>query len=201
MIEVIVSSSSDARRLHKEKVLREFPQANILDDTIASIDILRSYAYPSLFEETPLIVIAPFLLEAQTLSKEQLRELAASPTQFYLYERSITADLKKMINALGTLSTLESGEKKKPAASLFYEASALVVEQSKLKRWQHLQELMQKEAPEAFIGIVYWKLRDMATKGNVQSKLLYDALINAHAQAWIQGTPLANALEKVLLTN
>jgi hypothetical protein len=57
-------------------------------------------------------------------------------------------------------------------------------------------------APEAILGILYWKLRDLITKGRnaVQYQEQYRALLSAHAKAWEQGVPIALAIEKVILS-
>ena len=50
--------------------------------------------------------------------------------------------------------------------------------------------------------MLYWKVRDMALKEkdeNGQYHSLYTSLLEAHAAAWQEGTPLVLAIEKVLL--
>jgi hypothetical protein len=200
MISILVSTDTALRLKRRTSLEKAHPHAIVLDDASITADVLRAHAYPSLFEEGASVVIVSFALETIELTKQLLETLSASPTQFFFLERSLAADAKKLLSKYGSVEILDAKVTKK-APSLFYDASAVVLESNKLKRWQKLQTLLQSEVPEAFIGILYWKLRDMAVKGNASSKTMYDALITAHSEAWINGTPLSNAIEKVLLTH
>jgi hypothetical protein len=200
MIEVFIAFDASLRQKKKAELLKKYPAAILIDETRATSDTIRAHAYPSLFEPVQTVVIATDVITTIDTDVTLLKELAASPSVFYMFERALSTDIKKTLSKFGSVTVLDTKPVQKTQSSLFTEASALVSQPNKLKRWQQFQQLLQTQVPEAFIGIMYWKLRDMALKGNASSKAMYDALITAHADAWIHGVPLAGAIEKVLLS-
>lgn len=203
MIHVVVTPENDVWMRERDTLLASFDGEKIvLDDNIHTIADLKAQSYPTLFEK-PRTVIAAHLFESvDAIPLDLVQTLAASPTLFILWERTLTAPEKKILEKGGANIILPKSESvRAPQKNLFMDVAALCTITNKKDRWLAYQAIISDERPEAIIGIMYWKLRDLIQKKGAAYRQFYDALITAHAQAWIDGTPLEYAIEKVLLTN
>lgn len=178
----------------------------ILDDTVATLSDIEGYMYPSLFTVTNPIVHSKFLIEGGDIDAIFIKKCVASPTIFIFEEFAIPASSVTILKKHGAIVSIEDKKNtektfsKKP--DLFAVTGALTAP-SKKDRWLIYQAALQEHPPEALLGILYWKVRDLVIKGRDAQKwkVVYSKLLNAHAHAWQNGSPLALAIEKVILTN
>lgn len=215
MIHVVVSNDPILRAQGSDTHIKTLGVDDVLviDDSTHTLADLETYSYPSLFD-APRAIVASFLIgstkaketgssvKSADLPLDTLKKLAASPVPFVLREVALTAPQKKILERAGaTIAITDGTPARAPQKNLFMDVAALCTTTNKKDRWLAYHAIIADERPEAIIGIMYWKLRDLVQKKGVVYKNFYDALITAHSQAWIQGTPLALAIEKVLLTN
>jgi hypothetical protein len=88
MIEVIVSADAVLRQKKKTDLMKKYPNALIADDTAINAEALRAYAYPSLFDAAVSAVIVSHAGDAIEFDAPLIKELAASPSQFFFFERT-----------------------------------------------------------------------------------------------------------------
>ncbi|MEK7227810.1 MAG: hypothetical protein AAB681_00440 [Patescibacteria group bacterium] len=205
MIEVIIGIDKDLRNKKRQEILKGFTGEIIaLNDLNTSLVALEDYVYPSLFTVTPPIVYATYLIEEDSsqLTKELLKKIISSPTIFVLEERAVSSPVVKLIEKEGGLvHQIKEGKKVARPSTIFGVAEALTLS-SKKDRWLAYQRARQEHAPEALIGILYWKLRQLVEKPGAQAshyKNVYRDLIQAHKESWQKGFPLELAIEKVIL--
>lgn len=205
MIEVIVGLDKDLRSKKRDEILRRFSgEIILLDDLDNSLTNLEAYIYPSLFSLNPPIVRATYLIEGgeAELTKELLKKTISSPTIFILEERTISSPLVKTIEKEGGLVHQIKEGKKAPKINTIFGVVEAITAQSKKDRWLAFQKAKKEHAPEALIGILYWKLRQLIEKpgkDGPEYKNIYKNLIRAHKEAWQKGFPLELAIEKVIL--
>ncbi len=206
MIEVIVGFDKDLRSKKREEILKRFSgEIILLDDLDNSPTSLEAYIYPSLFSLNPPIVRATYLIEESEaeITKDLLKKTISSPTIFILEERAISSPLVKTIEKEGGLVHQIKEGKKVPKINTIFGVTEAITAQSKKDRWLAFQKAKKEHAPEALIGILYWKLRQLTEKPGAQSlrfKKIYRGLILAQKRAWQKGFPLELAIEKVILS-
>ncbi|MES2224812.1 MAG: hypothetical protein V4478_02375 [Patescibacteria group bacterium] len=207
MLTIIVADTKPYRAERIAAVLADYADSEVimLDDTLISIDALEHYVYPSLFTLNTPVVHGRFILEAKEkeLSAALIKKLIASPTVFLLEELSLSKPFITSIKKQGAIVHVQEPAKKAEKESLFNQVSFVTIA-SKKDRWLAYQAVLAKYPIEAVLGLLYWKVRDVALKErdpDGQYHVLYAALLEAHAAAWQQGTPLSLAIEKVLLTH
>lgn len=205
MLVVIVGNEKINRRVPAYDVVPDMGIANMYDDTMISFSNLEQFAYPSLFESVAPVIWAQFILDKEdTFAKEKIVILSNSKTIFIIEEFTITADTKKIFEKHGAQVFVQKKEAKAKEYNPLFSIVEGMVGFDKKNRWMAYQKAVAEDiAPEALIGVVYWKLRQQSTsaKGDmlVWYKKLYTDFIQAHAHAWKSGTPLGLMIEKVLL--
>jgi hypothetical protein len=208
MVELIIATNTALRIQKRNTLLGSRRDVIVLDDMTARITHLEEYAYPSLFSlETP-VVHAKFLLETSSmeLTKDLLQTLVASPTQFVLEERTVGSPVVKLIEKAGGVIYEEKEFKTPPKPNTIFGVTSAITAGAKKDRWIAYQRARADHAPEALIGILYWKLRqllespmDKNSEKNASYKALYKALMHVQRDAWQRGFPLDLAIEKVIL--
>lgn len=202
MLHIIIASDSEVRKKERARTIGEsIPLA--LDDTLVTLEELTAYVYPSLFSTERPVVHARFLCEGNTdlLTKELIVLLVESPTVFILEENGLSAPVKKLFEKHGA-HIFEHIQKKKPSENTIFKVTDALTLSSKKEKWIAYRNAVAEHAPEALIGILYWKLRQLIekTKDASQYKKMYTALITAHKTSWQKGYSLELAIEKVILT-
>ncbi len=210
MLTLIIADNKAYRAERIAAAVKEYAPNEIivLDDTVMTITDLEQYLYPSLFTIGTPMVHARFIFDAKEkdLAPTLLKNMIASPTMFLFEELALSKPFITNLKKQGAIIHSDPSSAKATAGkeSLF-SVAALVTIVGKKDRWLAYQKAIAQFPIEAILGMVYWKTRDMALKENPpaggQGKyhLLYTALLEAHAQAWQEGTPLELAIEKVLL--
>jgi hypothetical protein len=205
MFTIIVSDTKSYRADLINALLKEYADSEVirLDDTLSTVEALEQYLYPSLFTLTSPLVHGRFILDAKEkdLSTVLLKKLIASPTIFILEELALSKPFITSIKKHGAIVHAQEAAKKAEKESLFNQVSFITMP-SKKDRWMAYQAVIEKYPIEAVLGLLYWKVRDVALKEkdvNGQYHQLYSALLAAHAKAWQEGTPLSLAIEKTLL--
>lgn len=207
MLTIVVADTKSYRADRIAALLETYALSEVivLDDTLVTIAELEQYLYPSLFALTAPLVHARFVLDAKEkdLTPALLKKIIASPTIFLFEELSLSkpflVSLKKMGVEIHDEPARATAREQK---NNLFSVTNLVTMQNKKDRWLAYQKAIEQYPIEAILGMLYWKVRDMALKekdSNGQYHSLYTALLEAHATAWQQGTPLALAIEKVLL--
>ncbi len=205
MLSVIVGEHIDDRKKKRAALLGE-QDVITLDDATSTFELLESYVYPSLFSQTTPVVHAKYLLE--TVSPDVyttlIPKLVQSPTVFVLEEYSIGAPLKKMLEKGGATihHNTQAARSKKP--DTIFSVTRAITAQTKKERWLAYHEALATHAPEAILGILYWKLRQLieaSPKQKITYAPMYSALIHAQKDAWQHGYPLSLAIEKVILVS
>ncbi|MDB5254884.1 MAG: hypothetical protein JWL92_260 [Candidatus Nomurabacteria bacterium] len=177
----------------------------VLDDTLSTIADLEQYLYPSLFTITAPLVHARFILDTKEkdLTPVLLKKLMASPTTFLFEELALSKPFVTSLKKQGIEVHTAEPQKIPAAKNNLFGVTNLVTMSSKKDRWMAYQTAIAQYPIEAILGMLYWKVRDLVLKekdANGQYHTLYTKLLEAHATAWQEGTPLALAIEKTLLT-
>lgn len=202
MLHVIIGTDTTVRKKERASLVGTGTPF-FLDDTVATLEDLKEYVYPSLFSVEAPLVHARFLCEgnSERITKEFITLLSESPTLFILEEYTLSAPVKKLFEKHGATVSEHIQKKKAVENTIFGVTSALTLP-TKKERWMAYRNAMKEHPPEALIGILYWKLRQLIekSKDTSQYKNIYTALISAHKTAWQKGYPLELAIEKVILT-
>lgn len=203
MIVVIVGEEIKERQ--KERALHIGERAaTLVDDSVVDFSSLEAYAYPSLFVSEAPVVHAKFLLEdIKTFPGVLLETLSTSPTLFVLEELTLSAPKKKELQKYGAVIHEQKKEKIKKSASTIFEVTKALTLPAKKDRWLSYIKAEKEHAPEALVGILYWKLRELIAGATGEKKkgfqAMYRTLMDAHKHAWQNGYPLSLAIEKVIL--
>lgn len=208
MLVLAISSVQQNRKKSIQDFLQSVPDIEIIrvDDSVMTIIDLEQYVFPSLFSQTTPVIHATFLLEStkEELEAKLFLQLVQSPTIFLFEELVISAPHLRELKKAGA-TVLLNDEKKvgvKKVSPLFGAVTILCTSTDRRQVWLCLQEIFTTESPEALLGMMYWKLRDLITKDKrkqSQYKKFYQELLAAHAQAWQKNIPLSLQIEKVLL--
>jgi len=209
MLTLVVADTKSYRAAQIAALLKQYASSEVimLDDTVITISDLEQYLYPSLFTISAPLIHTRFILDAKEkeLTAALIKKLLASPTIFLFEELSLSkpfiTSLKKMGVDVHTPSSAEASAGKVKKESLFG-VTSLITMANKKDRWMAYQKAIAEYPIEAILGMLYWKVRDMVLKekkDNGTYHMLYTALLEAHAAAWQEGTPLELAIEKTLL--
>ena len=180
---------------------------SVFDDTMTSFDELESFAYPSLFETSAPIIWGKFLLDKEKedgIPADKIKVLAKSNTIFIIEEFAVAADTKKLFEKHGAHIFVQKKIPKGKEGGAIFSIVETLIDGDKKTRWLAYQKALAQEfVPEALIGIMYWKLRQLIgyARGEKRDRYiaLYRTYINAHSAAWKQGTPMVLVIEKILL--
>jgi hypothetical protein len=204
MLTLIVADTKSFRKSHLNALVEEFSPNEIItfDDTLLAVSDLEQYIFPSLFNNGTSFIHAQFILDTKEkdLTAILLKKLIASPTMFVFEELVVSKPFLTNAKKQGAVVHVEEKIKSTKQENLFSVTSLITL--PKKDRWIAYEKAIAKYPIEAILGMLYWKVRDLALKekNNGPYHTLYTAMIEAHATAWIQGTPLELAIEKVLLT-
>jgi hypothetical protein len=205
MLQVIISSDIENRKKKRIDVLSQYPDEVIrLSDVEISFSDLENYIFPSLFSEQKPVVHARYLLEeySNEITKELLSKLVNSPTFFLLEEKALGAQAIKMIEKEGGLIHNEKSKSQIINKSNIFLVTNAITATNKKDRWMAYQNAKQEHAPEALIGILYWKLRGLIEKSPTKAgpfRTFYTNLMNAQKKSWQTGFSLDLAIEKTIL--
>lgn len=205
MLTIIIGADSEVRTNKRESILAKHgAEVVAVDDMMSSISELEQYLYPSLFSLTTPVVHGKFLFEeyAEQLTKELLQKLVLSPTVFILEERALAMAVIKTIEKEGGVIFHDRGNKQLAKPNTIFTVTNALTATSKKDRWLAYRTARSEHAPEALIGILYWKLRDLIEKSGARGsafKSMYSSLMKAHKEAWQKGFALDVAIEKVIL--
>jgi hypothetical protein len=206
MLHVIIGTDVDTRIKKRASLVTEKNgEIIVLDDTTSSLVTLEQYIYPSLFSISMPVVHARYLLEeyGEELSKQLLQKMVNSPTIFILEEKGLRAPIIKDIEKEGGLIHHDKPNKQSLKQNTIFAVTNALTATSKKDRWLAYEQARVEHSPEAIIGILYWKLRDLIEKSGSRAQHfsdIYRALMQAHKQSWQKGVPLHLAIEKVILT-
>lgn len=205
MLQVIVSPDINTRAKKRASILSLYKEEviNISDENSSILD-LEQYLFPSLFSSGNTVVHARYLLEeyGDLLDKSLLTKLIKSPTFFLLEERILGTPVIKMLEKEGASVFLEKNKSSVVKKGNIFSVTEAITANSKKDRWMAYQKSKLEHSPEALIGILYWKLRDLIEKNPSKSKPfkdLYTKLIKAHKKAWQAGFSLDMAIERAIL--
>lgn len=205
MLTIIVADNKIFRAARVSALMAEYAPTEIimLDDSVTTVADIEQYLYPSLFMIGAPMVHLRFILDAKEkeLTAVLLKKIIASPTIFLFEELALS---KPFITALKKQGAIVHADETKKAAkeNNMFAVTGLVTIASKKDRWLAYQKAVAQYPIEGILGLLYWKVRDLALKERSDSgqyHLLYTALLEAHAKAWQEGTPLTLAVEKTLL--
>jgi hypothetical protein len=209
MLTIVVADTKPFRLSRIADIMKAYGANEVimLDDTLGTIADLEQYLYPSLFALTSPVVHTRFILDAKEkeLTPALIKKLLASPTIFIFEELSLSkpfaTSLKKMGVDVHVPDFAEASTGKGRKDNLFG-VTSLIAMQNKKDRWLAYQQAIAQYPIEAILGMLYWKVRDMALKERSDAgpyHVLYTKMLEAHSTAWQQGTPLTLAIEKALL--
>lgn len=202
MLCVVVGDNHRERTQTIDALLPTEGEVFVFDETMGTVGDLEQYLYPSLFMSAPPVIHAKYMLATEPLEPSFVRQLLASPTLFIFEEIELPAPLVTVFKKQGVVIHAQEKTKTiKKEADIFVVTGALMASDKK-KRWMIYRDALTQHPIEAIMGILYWKVRDMALKNPKEKAVhlkLYRELLNAHARAWESGTPLELEIEKVLL--
>jgi hypothetical protein len=203
MIYLVVGNNQTERHAQISSIVQGDSELFVLDETQGTLLDLEQYLYPSLFMSVAPVVHLKYMLDSGALVAQFLQKLLASPTVFVFEEIEIPSALITTFKKAGaTVYVQEKIKSTKREADIFAVTNALTAVDKK-KRWMAYRDALALHPVEAIMGILYWKVRDMAIKMPKEKEkhlALYRQLLKAHARAWETGTPLELVIEKVLLT-
>lgn len=204
MIVLIVADNKTVRSRYVEQFITAGADVLVHDETYGTLADLEHYLYPSLFSVTTPIIHSKFIItsDIDTATPAFIKKLAASPTVFIFEEMMLPAAIITVFKKSGAVVHLDEKQKAvKKAPDLFNSVASIISARDKKSAWIAYRRALETNSIEAIIGIMYWKVRDMATRGEKEKyMILYKKLLSAHARAWQSGTPLELMIEKVLLT-
>ncbi len=206
MIILVVADRKEFRATRIGEVLTQAAESEVLmhDEMDGTVADLERYLYPSLFSITPPLIHVKFMIasDPEMVQISFLKKLAASPTVFIFEEMTLSSPLVTVFKKSGAILHTEGKEKSiKRGPDMFTTIASIITAPDKKSRWMAYRRALDEHAVEAIMGIMYWKVRDMAAKGNRERNLdLYKKMLAAHARAWQTGVPLELMIEKVLLT-
>ena len=200
MIFLVVADTQQQRQRHIETILAPFGESEVLiyDDTYGTVGDLEQFLYPSLFSSAPPVVQVKFML-AEMLDTSYLKKMLASPTIFLFEEMILASPLVTSFKKAGAIVHTELRQKKESKSNDIFGVTLALTAKDKKSRWIAYRQALDVHPIEAIIGILYWKLRELASK-NSEYKSLYKKMLGAHARAWEIGAPLDLMIEKVLLS-
>ncbi len=205
MIELICISDRALRLKKRSEVLKKYQNTPIsLDDSLSSFAGLESFVYPSLFSLSTPVVHALFLISSfpSELDKNLIKQMIASPTVFILEEISLSATVLKDFEKNGAIVHALKENKTPIKTNTIFNITNIFSLENKKDKWLILQSSLEEHAPEALIGILYWKLRTLIEANNPKKAYLkefYFRLMSYHKEAWQKGVPLSLVLEKTIL--
>jgi len=203
MLFVIVGDNKKIRKEKLGEVLQPFSESEIIlyDDTAGNLEDMEQYLYPSLFSLSAPIVHAQFMLSSD-ISTDFYKKLSASPTVFIFEEITLPTTLVTTLKKSGAIAHVTEKSKDKKEQSDIFAATLCITAKDKKSRWLAFRSAMEKHPVEAILGILYWKVRSMASKekSGGQYEKLYHELLDAQSRAWRSGAPLEALIEKVILT-
>lgn len=204
MVFLIISDNKSFRKKRLGEILEPLTESEIIlfDDAVGELADLEQYLYPSLFSEVAPIIHAQFVLD-ETVSSEGLKKLIASPTIFILEELTLPSTTVTLFKKCGAIIHATEKQKIKKQDSDIFSATACITATDKKSRWLAYRSAIEKHSIEAILGILYWKVRTLATKGQSgnEYEVLYVRLLDAQSRAWQTGAPLEALIEKVILTS
>ncbi len=207
MIFLVVGDNQESRISQIQKIMEPLSGSDVLvyDDTYGTVLDLEHYVYPSLFMSAPPVVHLKFMIgsDGETITASFLKKLLASPTVFLFEEMALSPAVITMFKKSGVVVHEDKksiGVKKD--GDIFAVTHALTAPDKKA-RWIAYRSTLKTHAIEAVMGILYWKVRDLATKNPKEKNKyneLYKKLLQAHASAWETGASLEVLIEKIILT-
>ncbi len=202
MIFLVVADVQQKRQQHIATIVTPESEVLVFDETYGTLMDLEQYLYPSLFSIAPPIVQVKFML-TELLDTVFLKKLLASPTIFLFEEMVLPSPIITAFKKAGAVVHTEEKIKKETRGADIFGATLALTAKDKKARWMAYRAALDEHPIEAIIGILYWKIRDMATKNPKEKSQhlgLYKKLLNAHARAWESGAPLELMIEKVILS-
>jgi len=206
MLTLVIADNKEYRTARIADAVKEYSPNEIivLDDTVMAVADIEQYLYPSLFTIGAPMVHLQFIFDTKEkeLNPSLIKKIIASPTLFLFEELSLSKPFVTNLKKQGAMVHSDDSPKKAAVKENLFAVSGFVTVPNKKDRWLAYQKAIAQFPIEAILGMLYWKVRDMALKekhSNDPYHLLYTALLEAHASAWQEGTPLALAIEKVLL--
>jgi hypothetical protein len=203
MLHVVIGDNKKERGTSVSNIISELQESEIIriDDTTMRVADLEQFLFPSLFSIHAPVIHAQFFLEAGEIDTKFIKKLSASPTVFIFEEFSLPTTLITKLKSEGAiLQSIKTNKEKKQPTDIFAVTGALTGKDKK-SRWLAYRSALAQQPVEAILGILYWKLRTLASKEKSEGEYtrLYKTMLHAHAHAWKKGIPLALAIEKVIL--
>lgn len=203
MLYLVVGDNHILRTTQIATIVPEEGEVFVFDETQGTLLDLEQFLYPSLFMAAAPVVHLKYMLDTDVLTGMFLQKLLASPTMFVFEEIAVPSPIVTSFKKAGAIvHTQEKANNTKKESDIFAVISAITALDKK-KRWMAYRDALTAHPVEAIMGILYWKVRDMANKMPKEKEKylsLYRRLLNAHARAWETGTPLELVVEKVILT-
>lgn len=210
MLTIYIGQKNSAYDTLKQKLIKQYDgQVQYIDTIFADVAHISEIALTmSMFDPVGLYIVSG--IDIETLS-EVLTACASSEHHFLVVMDSITAPNKKKLEKLA--DTIPASrvnwaiqEKEKapaPRVNPFSITNSLPTADRK-KLWVSLVELRGAGIePENTFGILFWKYKDMLTKGsgNTQQTLArMGQLVHTYHRARREGIDMSDALEMYILS-
>ncbi len=203
MIHVILGNNKEERATHLNEIVSQFQESEVIaiDDTTMQLLDLEQFLFPSLFSIGTPIIHARFILDANEIDTAMIKKLSASPTVFVFEEFTLSTPTITKLKSGGAIIRSTKIIKEKKQVNDIFAVTACLTAKDKKTRWLAYRSATQEQPIEAILGILYWKLRTLASKEQKEGDYtrLYRAMITAHAYAWKTGAPLELVIEKIIL--
>lgn len=199
------------KKAYREKIIssvtKPLGESEVIffDDTYGSLFDLEQYLYPSLFSISAPVLHCKYILstDSDKLTPDLVKKLLASPTCFIFEEVSVPTSTINFLKKSGAVIHIDAVSKTtKKDADIFGVTNALTGKDKKT-RWIAYNKALKNHPVEAIIGILYWKVRDLAAKNPKQKEeyvSMYKRILDGHVLAWQTGAPLSLIIEKIILT-
>jgi DNA polymerase III delta subunit len=165
MLYIIYGNDSKKKRNKLNEIISETEVVNLKKVEITS-EILLSYSdQASLFGQKSSIVIEGFFEEKVVLNKETIKNLNSSNNNFIFYENEVLVSELKSFKSYADIEKFELSKIKAKEENNFKLAD-LYAKKDKLGAWDFYLSLVDQGVPaEAIIGIIFWKIKAIASSG------------------------------------
>lgn len=209
MLTIYIGQKNIAYDTLKQKLIKQYDgQVQYIDTAFADVAHISETALTmSMFDPVGLYIVSGIDIE---ILSEVLIPCASSEHHFLVVMDSITAPNKKKLEKLADnipasrviWAIQEKAKAQAPRVNPFSITNSLPTADRK-KLWVSLVELRGAGVePENTFGILFWKYKDMLTKGNAgsdQTLARMGQLVHTYHRARREGIDMSDALEMYIL--
>lgn len=203
MLYIVATDNKEERHRHIVAIKKrhEGSEHIFVEDVMISLEELEQFLYPSLFSIAVPLVHGKFFLDRWTLDEATIKKFVSSPTIFVFEELSLLKATMTLFEKAGAQLFTGTKQNIKKKEGDIFAVTACITAKDKKSRWLAYRLAMETQSIESLLGVLYWKIRSLASKaapGNEYERL-YRRMLDAQMRAWRTGAPLDALIEKIIL--